>query len=984
MTKLVLGNLPANMFDPDYLGFGQYFPSEELVPVSVDPSQIMLRDPVSGASIDLRGTFDLSSEAAMLASTVNEMRWRAWPSPWTPELLLEWTQLSITVGDVVGESDTAQLLAAVLQGDDEIIGGVGDDALRGYLGNDSISGSGGADYLLGEAGNDTLAGGDGNDVVQGGVGTDVLQGGAGDDFLRGDAGSDTIDGGDGTDVAQFGSLAADFLLSSQGGLQPQIGVTGATPASQLSDGADVLTEIERLQFADRTYASLAPEESVPIGHMLELVQLPPSSYSPMTAYSVLGSGDIVVAWRSPEAISAQVLGLDLMPQGPVLQANVQPPLGAYGAVDAAALSAGGFVTVWTAPYQDGFSDGVYGRLFADDGKALTGEFLVNTRTDASESQPAAAGLAGGGFVVAWDRGGPGIAAQIFDNSGTKLGAEFAIAVWDPSDLTYPQAGSPDVAALADGGFVVVWDPDVGATYKGDTPAVGQRFDADGNPVGSQFVLEGVEGDAWRPEVAAFAGGGFVVMWESLAIRQLSPHIIGYEYGAFAQRFDAHGAKAGGVFEAVALSNAGLYGASVCTLDDGGFVAAWEQSGTFATRYDSDGEVRGTASFLVAESILGSYLTEVTCAPLADGGFLLSGTAAASLYAQRYAADWSAAELATFIGTAADDTMNAGEGRQWLAGRLGSDVLTGGADDDVLIGDTGNDSLDGGAGSDTIDGGDGIDFAGYRFDDAAMLPDPNAGVTFDASALPVGSALDFMLHDGLGGIDMLCNIEQVRVLGTNDADMLIGSVGNDQLNGNGGNDKLDGGLGVDTMILGVTTADVLAHLADLVLLPGLLSRVGSSIGVVDVGGIERVKLDDGLYAFDTLAPTQADPGGKVWQAAALYRAGFGQMPDLTAQSRWTAQAEAAADIGDLGQAMINDYAPGVSDTVLVTHLYFMLSGTMPSEETVQMYVDLIGPGKDFESQGDILAFAATLPENTVHMVGFAGSIQVLDPSWFSLG
>jgi len=163
MTKLVFGNLPANMFDPEYLGFGQYFPSDELVPVAVGSTQILLRDPVSDARIELRGTFDLSSEAAMLASTVNGMRWWAWPAPRTPEQLLEWTQLSITVGDVVDASDPELLLATVLQGDDEIIGGAGDDALRGYDGNDSIAGSGGADLLLGEAGDDTLAGGDGND-----------------------------------------------------------------------------------------------------------------------------------------------------------------------------------------------------------------------------------------------------------------------------------------------------------------------------------------------------------------------------------------------------------------------------------------------------------------------------------------------------------------------------------------------------------------------------------------------------------------------------------------------------------------------------------------------------------------------------------------------------------------------------------------------------------------------------------------------------
>ena len=84
-------------------------------------------------------------------------------------------------------------------------------------------------------------------------------------------------------------------------------------------------------------------------------------------------------------------------------------------------------------------------------------------------------------------------------------------------------------------------------------------------------------------------------------------------------------------------------------------------------------------------------------------------------------------------------------------------------------------------------------------------------------------------------------------------------------------------------------------------------------------------------------------------------------------------------------MIDYYAPGVSNEALVTHLYFMVAGVMPSVETVQLYAALIGPGQQFETQGDIFAFAASLVENTSQMpVDFVGSIQVLDPGWFPMG
>jgi len=228
--------------------------------------------------------------------------------------------------------------------------------------------------------------------------------------------------------------------------------------------------------------------------------------------------------------------------------------------------------------------------------------------------------------------------------------------------------------------------------------------------------------------------------------------------------------------------------------------------------------------------------------------------------------------------------------------------------------------------------------------------------------------------GGGGNDTL--------IGTATTNVLKGNAGNDIIDGKGGNDVVDGGAGVDTLILNVDTLDVLA--TGYQFAPGLLSQVGSSLGIVELTGIERVQLSDGLYAFDTLASSGTDAGGKVWQAAALYWAGFGAMADQTVLSQWTAEADVSADMGDLGQAMIDSYAPGVSDAALVTHLYFMLTGVLPPGETVQSFVDLIGPGRQFETQGDIFAFAASLAENTVHMVDFVGSIQTLDPGWFPLG
>ena len=95
----------------------------------------------------------------------------------------------------------------------------------------TLSGGGGMDWIAGGSGGDELSGGGGGDVIAGGSGDDRLDGGAGDDRL---------DGGDGTDTAAYSGAFADYNVTLGAGSAT---VTGA-------DGADLLTGVERLVFAD--------------------------------------------------------------------------------------------------------------------------------------------------------------------------------------------------------------------------------------------------------------------------------------------------------------------------------------------------------------------------------------------------------------------------------------------------------------------------------------------------------------------------------------------------------------------------------------------------------------------------------------------------------------------------------------------------------------------------------------------------------------
>lgn len=139
-------------------------------------------------------------------------------------------------------------------GQDYLDGGDGDDTLNGGLDGDTLLGGNGADRLFGE---------DGDDTLRGGASFDLLMGGSGADNLYGDAGSDYLDGGDGDDILN-GGLEADTLIGGAGNDRAVIGDTraaatfGLTAAGLLqitsADGADQLTGIETVQFADQTLA----------------------------------------------------------------------------------------------------------------------------------------------------------------------------------------------------------------------------------------------------------------------------------------------------------------------------------------------------------------------------------------------------------------------------------------------------------------------------------------------------------------------------------------------------------------------------------------------------------------------------------------------------------------------------------------------------------------------------------------------------------
>jgi serralysin len=265
----------------------------------------------------------------------------------------------------------------------------------------------------------------------------------------------------------------------------------------------------------------------------------------------------------------------------------------------------------------------------------------------------------------------------------------------------------------------------------------------------------------------------------------------------------------------------------------------------------------------------------------------------------------------------------------------------------------------------------VNFAGFDSVTYAALPSDGTHSVTDTGAVVTASPENFA-----GATGQMPTPDPTTVNGTAGNDTLAGAsgnevingmAGNDTLTGGGGNDTLDGGSGTDTATLDVNESALLSF--EVSSNQTHLTSAGVDLVLL---GVERISLSDTLIVFDTDAQEPA------WQAAALLWAGFGPAGAMQQLALWVPQANVDVSMGQLGQQMIDHYAPGVSTQLLVTYLYGSLAGISPTQEQVDQFANQVGPGNTFATQGDLLAFAASLSINTDRMVDFVGTVQHLDP------
>jgi hypothetical protein len=417
------------------------------------------------------------------------------------------------------------------------------------------------------------------------------------------------------------------------------------------------------------------------------------------------------------------------------------------------------------------ADGVAVRFMGADGVTFaSADFTVAGEATGVH----AAGLRFGNVAVTWSNDAGAIFARVLTNSGSIIRTTFQV------NGTLGIVDDPAIAALADGGFVIVWSDD------NTGQILGRRINASGTPVGIEFIIDNGGGQTGLDAVG-LGDGRFQVTWSAGPQPDIRTAI-----------FDARDTVNAPVYTPIPW-RVGTVGDDVFADATGqGFVHGWSGNDVI-TEFSF-----GTAQYFGDDG----NDTIIVTGPIGDGRLHDGGSGSDTI-------DWRAVSSAGNIfdlqaGVARNGVnFEVMAGFESLLGTNQADTITGTADanglfalggDDFVYGGGGNDALAGGAGNDEMSGGTG--------NDTLLMDDYSNPAATNGADVGFGDAGDDLLW-GYGGNDILFggagndnivgNDYASNVAGT---DQLFGGVGNDILFvGLGGSAVMDGGAGNDTFFGG---------------------------------------------------------------------------------------------------------------------------------------------------------------------------------------
>ena len=292
-----------------------------------------------------------------------------------------------------------------------------------------------------------------------------------------------------------------------------------------------------------------------------------------------------------------------------------------------------------------------GTLTLNPNGAVGTESLANTTTSGIQANIEIAAAPVGSSVVVWHSDQTGsweVYAQRYDASGNPVGSEFVVNQTLSSSQT-----NAAVVMNADGSFIVSWKSSQGP----DRDIYARLFDANGDPTTNEFLVnQNLGGDQTEIDIAADDSGNFVIVWETLDS----------DLSAVAARlYNADGTAATAEFQVNTTETNDQDDPSVAMDADGDFVIVWESNGqdgsgegVYSRRYDSAGVAQSGEVLVNTTTANGQDQPDVT---MDDAGNYVvaweSGDAdGKGIYIQRYDAAGSTLGIETQVNTTTTDAQ----------------------------------------------------------------------------------------------------------------------------------------------------------------------------------------------------------------------------------------------------------------------------------------------------------------------------------------
>lgn len=293
---------------------------------------------------------------------------------------------------------------------------------------------------------------------------------------------------------------------------------------------------------------------------------------------------------------------------------------------------GAFVVAWqeTRNYLnvvedglDGNGSGVFARVFDKNGVAVTGEFLVNQKTEGNQWAPDVASDEFGNFVITWTDYVGYIYARRYDSTGVALGDEFLVNTTVPHNNVRSA-----ISMTASGAFCIIW-MGTDTTY-GAYGTYGKCYSADGVAIADAFLINTtIEMDQSYPSVSMNDNGDFVVVWHDgfFSLETLNG-ADGSGWGIRGQMFDNSGNTIGEEIQINSHTLGNQRYPQVALDSTGTFTVIWSDDNQYAPTSVLIGKVFNSAGnaisdeFLVSTDVFGTSLFTASIDTFSEGGTVI--------------------------------------------------------------------------------------------------------------------------------------------------------------------------------------------------------------------------------------------------------------------------------------------------------------------------------------------------------------------------